>query len=104
MVSSNHSFWCSGPASRTPHRRMWENNSSRACSNRVGVDILRGSERFLVMRGVLLSLLGLGAWARGGAVARPPMIWRRNVISGVRARKGPTTERLGDIIINEAPG
>jgi len=56
------------------------------------------------MRGVLLSLLGLGAWARGGAVARPPMIWRRNVISGVRARKGPTTEGPGDIIINEAPG
>src|SRR6266567_6286219 len=55
MVSSNHSFWCSGVASRTPQRRIWENNSSRACSNSVGVDILRGSERFLAMRGVLLS-------------------------------------------------
>src|SRR5207302_544521 len=42
MVSSNHSFWCSAVASRTPHRRMWENSSSRACSKAVGVDILRG--------------------------------------------------------------
>src|SRR5881392_745593 len=49
MVSSNHSFWCSTLASRTPHRRMWENSSSRACSKGVGVDILRGSARFLAM-------------------------------------------------------
>src|ERR1700756_578420 len=89
MVSSNHSFWCSGPASRTPQRRMWENNSSRACSNSVGGDILRGSERFLAMRGGLLSSLGPGAWARGGAVSRPPMNRRRNVISCFGQRKGP---------------
>src|SRR5213079_3455389 len=39
---------------------MCENSSSRACSRGVGVDILRGSERFLVMRGVLLSALWTG--------------------------------------------
>src|SRR5690349_13538964 len=83
---------------------MWENNSSRACSNSVGGDILRGSERFLAMRGVLLSFLGPGAWARGGAVARPPVNRRRNVISCFGQRKGRTTERRGGIIINGQVG
>src|SRR5438874_4232075 len=86
MVSSNHSFWCSALASRTPHRRMWENSSSRACSKGVGVDILRGSGRFLAMR--LSAPLG----SRPGT-GRAPINRRRNVIERVRRRKGRTCRR-----------
>src|SRR5207302_525955 len=69
MVSSNHSFWCSALASRTPHRRMWENSSSRACSKGVGVDILRGSARFLAMPRD--APLGSGRERGGAPDARP---------------------------------
>src|SRR6058998_652771 len=76
MVSSNHSFWCSGAASRTPQRRIWENSSSRACSNCVGVETLLGSERFLAMREGLLS------FGRGAGSER-----RRNVTADLAPRK-----------------
>src|SRR2546421_8548467 len=85
MVSSNHSFWCSALASRTPHRRMWENNSSRACSKGVGIDSLRGSERFLAMQGHSSLVLG-----RGGADRR-----RSNVIGAGTRCKGPAADRGG---------
>src|SRR5256886_8958255 len=91
MVSSNHSFWCSALASRTPHRRMWENNSSRACSKGVGVDILRGSERFLAMLLDAPIWSGPGTGGRGTAgPLKPPINRRRNVIERVRRRKGRT--------------
>src|SRR5712692_7697273 len=53
---------------------MWENSSSRACSNGVGVDILRGSVGFLAMPELLLSrkrpgTRGRGVWERAVALA-----------------------------------
>src|SRR5712692_3035997 len=77
MVSSNHSFRCSGAASSTPQRRMWENSSSRACSKGVGVETFLGSERFFAMREVLLS------FGRGAGSER-----RRNVTADPARRKG----------------
>src|SRR5256885_4720112 len=61
---------------------MWENNASRACSKGVGVDSLRGSERFLAMQGQ--SSLGL---SRGGADRR-----RSNVIGAGVGCKGPAAD------------
>src|SRR5689334_12020799 len=62
---------------------MWENNSSRACSNAEGGDSLRGSERFLAMPEVLLSCQDRERGGRG--IDR-----RRNVIGRWKARKGPS--------------
>src|SRR5438094_8029380 len=58
---------------------MCENNSSRACSNGVGVDSLRGSERVLAMRGH--SFLILKARGRGSTA--------QQCNSGRRRCKGP---------------
>src|SRR3979411_2045543 len=90
MVSSNHSLLCSGGGSNTPQRRMCENSSSRACSKAVGMEILRGSERFLVMRGVLLSSVGPGTLGHGRRLGprKPPIDRRRNVIGRFASRKG----------------
>src|SRR2546421_4676255 len=102
MVSSNHSFWCSALASRTPHGRMWENSSSRACSKGVGVDILRGSARFLAMpRGAPLCVRTGNSGGAGTAGALQPSIHRRrNVIGRVRPRKGRTCGPTCGIIIH----
>src|SRR3989441_11784852 len=58
---------------------MCENNSSRACSKEVGVDGLRGSERFLAMQGhssLVLKARGHGSAApqcnRGGRAVKGP--------------------------------
>src|SRR5204862_319563 len=74
---------------------MCENSSSRACSKGVGVDSLRGSERFLVMRGVLLSSwwtgnAGTRATARGARCRRRSRgrRGRRTVAEGSRRMKG----------------
>src|SRR5260370_9807110 len=53
---------------------MWENSSSRACSNGVGVDILGGCVGFLAMAELLLSrkrpgTRGRGVWERAVALA-----------------------------------
>src|SRR2546425_8347824 len=67
---------------------MCENNSSRACSKEVGVDGLRGSERFLAMQGH--SSLVLKARGTGQR--------RRNVIEAGERGKGPRPASGGGLI------
>src|SRR2546427_12613009 len=67
---------------------MCENSSSRACSKEVGVDGLRGSERFLAMQGH--SSLVLKARGTGQR--------RRNVIEAGERGKGPRPASGGGII------
>src|SRR2546425_9595916 len=85
---------------------MCENSSSRACSKRVGVDILRGSERFLVMRGVLLSALGTGnAGTREAArVARAADQSAPQCNRALCVTQRPTTAAGGGIIMDGEGG
>src|SRR5207302_663542 len=83
-----------------------ENSSSRACSKRVGVDILRGSERFLVMRGELLSALGTGnAGTREAArVARAADQSAPQCNRALCVTQRPTTAAGGGIIMDGEVG
>src|SRR2546427_5093271 len=73
---------------------MCENSSSRACSKEVGVDGLRGSERFLAMQGH--SSLVLKARGTGQR--------RRNVIEAGERGKGPRPASGGGIIRRRGGG
>src|SRR2546427_11539923 len=73
---------------------MCENSSSRACSKEVGVDGLRGSERFFAMQGH--SSLVLKARGTGQR--------RRNVIEAGERGKGPRPAPGGGIIRRRGGG